>query len=375
MVDMKILVAGDFVPKNRLVPIMAGGKYEPLFNSVKEIISSTDYSLVNLECPIVEDGDKPISKYGPNLQCSSKVVEAIKFAGFKCATLANNHIRDFGDVAVKRTMLVLRNNGIDTVGAGENLDAAAIILYHQHDGKTLAVINCCENEFSTATKNHFGANPLNVARQYYAITEAKKNANYVLLIVHGGHEHFQLPSPRMVETYRFFIDAGADAVVNHHQHCYSGYETYKGKPIFYGIGNFCFDNPVRRKGSWTEGYMVAIDFSLEKPTYEIYPYNQCADEPRIELLAKDAFDARLKEINTIISDSCKLQTEVNKYYSGCMNNYENVFEPIRNRFYLAAKKRGLVPSLVNKGRKLMAYDFINCESHRDKMLYWLKNND
>jgi poly-gamma-glutamate synthesis protein (capsule biosynthesis protein) len=45
----------------------------------------------------------------------------------------------------------------------------------------------------------------------------------------------------MVETYRFFIEAGADAVVNHHQHCICGYEVYKGKPIFYGLGNFCFD--------------------------------------------------------------------------------------------------------------------------------------
>lgn len=43
----------------------------------------------------------------------------------------------------------------------------------------------------------------------------------------------------MQEIYRFFVDIGADAVINHHQHCYSGYEVYKEKPIFYGLGNFC----------------------------------------------------------------------------------------------------------------------------------------
>lgn len=52
--------------------------------------------------------------------------------------------------------------------------------------------------------------------------------------MHGGHEHYQLPSLRMQETYRFFIDAGADVVVNHHQHCFSGYEIYNNKYIFMG---------------------------------------------------------------------------------------------------------------------------------------------
>ena len=42
----------------------------------------------------------------------------------------------------------------------------------------------------------------------------------------------------MKETYRFFVDCGADAVINHHQHCYSGYEYYKDKFICYGLGNF-----------------------------------------------------------------------------------------------------------------------------------------
>ena len=51
------------------------------------------------------------------------------------------------------------------------------------------------------------------------VEEAKKKADFVLVIVHGGSEHFQLPTPRMQATYRFFVDAGADAVVNHHQHC------------------------------------------------------------------------------------------------------------------------------------------------------------
>ena len=79
---------------------------------------------------------------------------------------------------------------LDIVGVGRNLKEAEKVLYLEKDGKTIAVINCCEHEFSLATETEAGANPLNPVRQFYAIQEAKKKANYVLVIVHGGHEMF-----------------------------------------------------------------------------------------------------------------------------------------------------------------------------------------
>lgn len=147
-------------------------------------------------------------------------------------TLANNHILDQGEQCCLDTKRELEKAGIDTVGVGHNIGEAGIILYKQINGETLAIINCCEHEFSIATESSAGANPINPIQQYYKVQEARQNADYVLVIVHGSHEHYQLPSPQMQEIFRFYIDAGADAVVNGHQHCYSGYEEYKGKPIF-----------------------------------------------------------------------------------------------------------------------------------------------
>ena len=71
-------------------------------------------------------------------------------------------------------------------------------------GEKLAVINICENEWTIATKTSGGSAPLNLITNIHKIAEAKKNSDYVLVIVHGGTEHYQLPSPRMKETYRFF---------------------------------------------------------------------------------------------------------------------------------------------------------------------------
>lgn len=370
---MKILVAGDFCPRNRVERLIDGAQFEYLLGETRSVISNSDYSFVNLECPVINDDCvKPIEKVGPNLKCSSKGLDAIQWVGFNCVTLANNHILDFGEDGINNTIELCKKAKISVVGAGHNLEGASNILYENINGNILAVINCCEHEFSVATESESGSNPLNPIQQYNAIQDARKTADVVIVIVHGGHEHFQLPSPRMVETYRFFIEAGADAVVNHHQHCYSGYEYYKGKPIVYGLGNFLFDiSPVRINSIWNYGYMVSIDFSSENPQLTIHPYKQCAEEPKIELLPSDAFNEKLKELNEIISNPEELNRAIGVYYDSCLESYSNIFEPFYNRIYIGAKHRGWLPSFISKKRRLAASNFINCESHRDKLLWWL----
>ena len=370
---MNILIAGDFCPRDRVAHLFENGDYATVLGDVKEVVTESDYSIVNFECPVTIGDEKPIEKFGPNLQCSEKGMEAIKWAGFDCVTLANNHFYDFGDEGVINTIKTCKKYGINTVGGGVNLAEASKTFYKQIGNETLAIINCCEHEFSIATDKTGGSNPLNPIQQYYAIKEAKTKADYVLVIVHGGHEHFQLPSSRMVETYRFFIDAGADAVVNHHQHCYSGYEIYRNKPILYGLGNFCFDEPENPISSWTEGYAVVLKLVADFPSFVIYPFKQCASKPQVELLPQDAFDLKLEEINNIIAHPATLQKKIIEYYTSCASQYSNVFEPIRNRYYLSAKRRGWLPSLISKDRRFKAYNFIFCEAHRDKLMFWLEN--
>ena len=367
---MKILIAGDFVPRNRLAPIVERGDYEAIFGEVTEIVRSADYALVNFESPVTEQGDKPITKFGPCLRCSPKAVDAIRYAGFTCATLANNHIRDYGDSGVRRTMDRLRQQGIDFVGAGENLDAATRVLYVERKGETLAVINCCEHEFTLATDERYGANPLDPVKQFYAIQEARTRADHVVVIVHGGPEHHQLPTPRMQDTYRFFIDAGADMVVNHHQHCYSGYEIYKGKPVVYGTGNFCMDKQPLSKGqSWNEGYMVLWDTD-DKRQIELIPYSQCGDQPTVHLLRRDAFDERLQQLNAVIGDRQRLEQETKKYYDTCHEIIRCELEPIQLHYVAALQHRHLLPSLVTRRWLVKLQKLVMCESHRDKLEHY-----
>ena len=369
----KILFAGDFASRNRMSDIIETENYSALLSEVLPITSKVDYAILNFEAPVVEDNSaKPIKKCGPNLRCTSKSVKAIKYAGFDMVTLANNHFRDYGDEGVKETLYACMNEGIDTVGGGNDIYEASKILYKDINEFKFAFINCCEWEYSIATEISGGSNPLNPVKQYYAILEAKKKADFVVVIVHGGHEHWQLPSPRMKETYRFFVDAGADAVVNHHQHCYSGYEVYNGKPIFYGLGNFCFDlEHIRIDDKWNYGYMVELDFS-EGIRYTLHPYKQCSENIGVQILPKDVFDESLKVLNAIIADDVVLKQKVSEYYRASDDGIKGFLEPLQNRWILAVQHRKLLPSFISEKWLLKIYNIIFCEAHRDKLLSYME---
>lgn len=373
---MKVLIAGDFAPRANLAKQIKEKRFSEVFpENIRKTIKSADFSFVNFESPIVEDGYKPIPKCGPNLRCTPEAAEAIRFAGFTGVTMANNHILDYGVEGLRKSVACCKKEGLYIVGVGENIEEAGKPLYLEKAGKTLAIINCCEHEYSIATHSEPGANPINPICQYYAIQEAKMKSDYVLVIVHGGHEMFQLPSPRMVESYRFFIDAGADAVVNHHQHCYSGYELYKGKPIVYGLGNFCFDYPNRREDIWYEGYMAQLELT-ENVNISIIPYKQYFDIEGIRLLTTyelNIFENRLSEINDIISDDNKLLKQIESYYNSCSQSERTIFEPYSGRLFYKLFKMGILPR-VFKGIKLYkGLNHIECESHRDKLIFALHN--
>ncbi len=362
---MKILVAGDFCPQNRVVELFEIGDFATVLGEVKPIVEAADYSIVNFECAVTHGCEKPIEKIGPNLQCSKSGIEAVKWAGFDCVTLANNHFYDFGDEGVDNTLAACKEYGIDTVGGGKNLHEASKVLYKEIKGQTLAIINCCEHEFSIATDSTGGSNPLNPIQQYYAIKEAREKADYVLVIVHGGHEHYQLPSPRMQETYRFFVDAGADAVVNHHQHCYSGYEFYKEKPVIYGLGNFCFDEEGNPQ-SWCEGFMVIVEF-MGDIRIRLVPYSQCNTSPSVKKIQDEKFFFNeIDRINGKILNGDLLEKSAISFFKENEKLTFYSFFASDFRFLRALQYRRIIPYFTKKKKILKILNCILCESNREK---------
>ena len=174
---MKILIAGDFVPRERVLEKIKKNDYADIFADLKPYIEQADYSVLNLEAPIVLDTLKarPIQKVGPALSAPVETIDVIKDAGFNCVTLANNHIMDYGAQALNDTISVLYEKQILHVGAGKSLDDASKVLYLRAGSQSVAIVNFCENEFSIAGDSTSGAFPLNIVKNYHQIQEAKEH--------------------------------------------------------------------------------------------------------------------------------------------------------------------------------------------------------
>lgn len=373
---MNLLIAGDFVPQYRTLSEIEQGNYSSVFGCVKKIVEDCDYSILNLEAPIVYSQSQPIKKTGPNLRAPINTIDAIKYAGFKGVTLANNHFYDYGNEGVEDSLKVLKNSNIDFVGAGHTAEEAAKVLYKQINSFKIAFINCCEHEYSIVSDKSYGANPLDPISVYNTIKVARKEADYVIVVVHGGIEEYQLPTPRMVKTYRFFVDAGADVVVNHHQHCYSGYEEYQGRPIIYGLGNFSFDRKSKRHSLWNEGFMLKLTFERSEIKFGLIPYKQGDDKCGVCLLNKkeqDKFYAAIDGLNKIITNPKILREEHEAFMNRTIKNQKYVLCPYHNKYLAALYVRGFLPGFLPINKWRLLHNKIMCESHRERFLYFLDN--
>lgn len=127
-----VIIAGDLVPIGRVTKLFDDNRFAEVLDDVRSVTKDCDFSIVNLEAPVVLSKDcKPIKKAGPNLKTNYAAIEAIKYAGFDAVTLANNHFRDYGNKGCEDTFGALLNNQIKYVGGGINDVDAQSILYQQ----------------------------------------------------------------------------------------------------------------------------------------------------------------------------------------------------------------------------------------------------
>lgn len=371
---MKITICGDFVPIAR--GIGAVKDRTALGADVLEVLKGSDYSIVNLEAPVASNIETRIPKNGPHLNTDSDTLSYLRECGVSVVTLANNHFLDYGIEGVEHTISSCIENGILYVGGGRDLEERSKILYLEKGDEKIAILNYCESEFSV--QSLFGSNPINPIQVFYDIKKAKKNGGRIIIITHGGHEGYNLPSPRMKQLYRYFIDLGADVVCNHHQHCYSGFEVYNDGYIFYGLGNFYFDDHRAKRNRsliWNYGYVVNIDIGPSKICCYAVPYEQCMKNPVTTfLVGQDMvnFDKQIKYLNNIISNDTELCNSFDHWCHLHVRLMRSWFTPYSSRILMALYRKGLLPSFLTSQKKIQLYNAIRCESHRDIALSALK---
>ena len=167
---------------------------------------------------------------------------------------------------------------------------------------------------------------------------------------------------------------GADAVVSHHTHAFSGYEKYRSKPVFYGLGNFIYDWPGKINGDWNRGYVVRLTLS-DQIDFEVIPLKQGNEEPGVFHLDREEhgiFNKDIERLNGIIADDEQLESRFMEYCESVFPMYDAFLEPYFGKYITALRKRGLFPKLLSKRKRLLYLNLVRCESHREVLLNLLK---
>ena len=375
--EVEVLITGDFCPIGRNISKIENND-NSIFDAISPFVREADLAITNLEAPLTQSECK-IAKTGPNIKGSPSAAKMLSNAGFNLVTLANNHILDYDEMGIEDTLQHCRQADLDYVGAGINLKEARKPYIKTINSLEIGVLSFAENEFCAASENSAGANPINPITNHYDIKKAKEQVDVLFVIVHGGREHYQLPTPQQRERYRFYIDSGADIVVGHHTHCYSGYEIYNEKPIFYSLGNFIFDYKEKyQKGLWTQGYGVMFSLNRDEIKFDLIPYNQGRRRnPALEMLSeeeKNIFDKNIERLNNIIINDNLFVEEWQKYLKTQEKGYKGMLL-LQNPYIREAIKRGMLPAIFlhSKKHQLLLLNLMRCESHREIMTNILEN--
>jgi poly-gamma-glutamate synthesis protein (capsule biosynthesis protein) len=180
---------------------------------------------------------------GLNLCGPVAAAKSLQRANIKVVSMANNHTYDGGLEGIAETIQSLRREGVRFAGASE--DSVATFAPAIMTCKGMRVGFVAYTQFvNSETDSWQGRIALfDEERARAEIDSLEQQADFVIASYHGGFEFAERPSRVVLQQMRALIDAGADLVLGHHPHVPQGIERYRGKLIFYSLGNFVFCQP------------------------------------------------------------------------------------------------------------------------------------
>ncbi len=281
---------------------------DSFFDLARTTLQTADLVIGHVEVPHTTRGVEQSSDV-PAPPANPEHLAALARANFHVATLAGNHMFDQGVAGVADTIAALRAESIVTTGAGMNLDEARQPAIIERNGVRVGVLsyNCVGPRDSWATHKKAGVAYVHVLTHYelnyaspggpptiYTFAEPetleamqadvetlRSQVDILTVAFHKGVAH----TPAAIAMYerqvaKAAIDAGADIVLGHHAHILRGIETYKGKPIFHGLGNFVTvtralsvdDNASPERLAWAKRRRELFGFEPD-PDYPTYPFH------------------------------------------------------------------------------------------------------
>jgi hypothetical protein len=224
--------------------------------AMRALIKGADFSIANMEEVAVKHF--VFHPHGTVFTGNPAYLPGVVNAGFDWVSMGNNHVGDFGSAGVVESMGLLTKAGLLHGGAGKNTKDA-----HKPSIVTIKGVKVAFLSYDTvapvynATSTKAGSARMTNAWLKVDIKAARKaGAQVVIVWPHWGVEYTASPSLVQQTLAHNAIHAGADPVIGNHPHWAQAMEVYKGKPIWYALGNFTFDQ------TWSEPTMEGISLEL-----------------------------------------------------------------------------------------------------------------
>jgi poly-gamma-glutamate synthesis protein (capsule biosynthesis protein) len=242
--------------------------------AMRRLLSSADLAIANFENPAPDAFSFHAS--GTSFSADPALIEGLRNAGIDWVSLANNHIGDAGDSGILDTMRNLRDWRIRHGGAGRDVRAATrpSILSAGTINVGILAFDDIAGVYA-ASHDEAGSAHLSKSACRSGVRAARRaGADIVIVFPHWGTEYDPTPFAGQQDVARACLDAGADMIIGNHAHWAGAMEVYDGKPIWYALGNFVFDQ------TWSELTMEGITLEL---TFEGAELRQVRMRPHIIL--------------------------------------------------------------------------------------------
>ena len=237
-------------------------------NSVKKILNSNDFNVINLEGPL---SDGTYTKKGIKVTNPPKAAEILIQNKCNIFNLANNHILDLGKIGLDSTLNLANNVGARAFGLNTINQFGGKTIYIEKNNIKIALVGVLQHYSAYNENDEIIFTNVNDDLVRKEIITAKKNADYVVLNYHGFEEYTFLPIPYKKTLLRKYIDYGADIIIAHHPHVVQGYEKLDDKLIFYSLGNFIFDIPQHTSRKGTDSSII-LNINFTKNQIKFTPH-------------------------------------------------------------------------------------------------------
>lgn len=280
-----------------------------------------------------------------------------------------------GAQGYESTISTLDAASIAHVGGGDDLADAAKPYLFGFAGKRIGVYACAEHEFSIATETTCGANPFDPLESPDHVAKLKSECDFVIVLYHGGKEHYRYPSPNLQKTCRKLVEKGADLVICQHSHCIGCEEKYGNGTIVYGQGNYLFDHS--KSEFWQTSLLVSLDNNLQASYIPLVKQGngvRLADGVQAKTILQE-----FQERGHRILETGFIDREYKAFADSALADYlvslgarRTLLGRILNRLSRGKYYKAKVKLLYRKKNYLALRNVIECEAHRELVLRGMK---